>query len=454
MRRPARKLLILVLMMAMPLCLAGFSDPNTGSAAHAGQWIATERVVDDGAASIDRMTISGPPEAPRGAHRPLADLSNRAQGRASNLLQVPTYNWCFGSAPTAAAMIAAWHDRTAYAEIYTGPTNGGLMPMDNSVWPDWVDNNGDSRHQCPLSATHNGLAGRSVNGHVDDYWDFLDQAGPDPFRGNWPEHAWADCTGDFMKSNRWFQQRSLNLDGETAFYFFPNGPALHASDMDGHAVRFYDGGYGLKQFYESRGYTATLMYNQYILGYNGNVQGFTYNQFKTEIDADRPVLIHLEGHTVAGVGYDDSAGQLIYINDCWDHAVHTMTWGSDYAGMAQMGVTIIHLGLTTLVELVNFKAIASAGQVNVSWETATELDNAGFHLWRCETKDGDYKKINKELIPAQGGASWGATYAVTDDRVTTGQVYFYKLEDVNMAGDGTLHGPVSARVRPMGGRSD
>jgi hypothetical protein len=55
--------------------------------------------------------------------------------------------------------------------------------------------------------------------------------------------------------------------------------------------------------------------------------------------------------------------------------------------------------------------------------------------------------------PAQAGGSWGASYQVTDDRVAASRTYYYKLEDVNFAGNSTLHGPVSARVRAPGGTS-
>ncbi|MBL7148763.1 MAG: chitobiase/beta-hexosaminidase C-terminal domain-containing protein, partial [Candidatus Cloacimonetes bacterium] len=62
---------------------------------------------------------------------------------------------------------------------------------------------------------------------------------------------------------------------------------------------------------------------------NGNTIGFTYDQFKAEIDSGRPVLIQVEGHTMLGYGYDDSSS-LVYIHDTWDYSNHTMTWGGVY----------------------------------------------------------------------------------------------------------------------------
>jgi len=314
-----------------------------------------------------------------------------------------------------------------------------------------VDSHGNLRHQCPLSASHNGLDGRVINGHVDDFWEYYGQAGPDPYYGNWPVHAISDCTGDFMRTNRWIPWRGYNVDGATTFHTFPNGTPLTASQMESSSIRYYDGGYGLKMFYESRGYSVNTMYNQYISGYNGNLTGFTYTDYVDEINAGRPVMIHLAGHTMVGVGYDNNSSQLMYVNDCWDHSTHTMVWGGSYIGLIHAGVTIVQVELATLVELTSFTAKAASDGIRLEWETASELDNAGFNLWRCETKDGQYKKINKQLIPAQGGSSWGAEYQFIDSLVESGRTYFYKLEDVNFAGDSTLHGPVSAKVRPLGG---
>ena len=115
--------------------------------------------------------------------------------------------------------------------------------------------------------------------------------------------------------------------------------------METYGIHTQDGGYGVKLFYESRGYTVTDMFNQYILGYASPTLGFTYDQYKAEIDAGRPVMIHVEGHTMVGFGYDD-ATSLMYIHDTWDYSDHTMTWGGSYSGMQHYAVTIVQLAAT------------------------------------------------------------------------------------------------------------
>jgi hypothetical protein len=60
----------------------------------------------------------------------------------------------------------------------------------------------------------------------------------------------------------------------------------------------------MRLFAESRSYTVVTNFNQYIKGYASPTKGFTFADFVTEIDAGRPVLIQVEGHTMIGYGYD------------------------------------------------------------------------------------------------------------------------------------------------------
>ncbi len=253
------------------------------------------------------------------------------------LSDVPAFDWSYGCSATSAAMMAGYYDRHGYPNMYAGPTNGGMSPMDNSVW---------GSGECPLSATHMGLDGRLVRGHVDDYWVSYYDPGPDPFVTNgWPEHSPGDCTGDFMKTN---QAAFGNVDGSTIFYFWGTGSPFTSSGYP------EDGGYGLELFFESRGYVVEERYNQYIAEM-GLTYGFSFTQFQQEIDAGRPVLIQLDGHTVLGFGYNTS-GSVIYVHDTWDHSDHQMTWGGSYDGMFHYAVTVIRLAANNGLFLDGFES--------------------------------------------------------------------------------------------------
>jgi len=297
-----------------------------------------DRFIEDGK-SIDEVIVPGPPDPPEGFFREyVADhpVPNIAAG-TNTLSNVPAMTWVFGCSATSAAMMFGYYDNKGYADMYTGPANGGDFPMTNATWGTVVIN-GETRALCPLSATRNGLDGRTIRGHVDDYWVKYDSADPDPFIGQWTEHAYGGCTGDYMGTN---QSQWGNRDGGTSFWYYTNGSPLY--NYTAPAGR-RDGCYGMKLFVESRGYTvqANGNFNQYIKGYGSNpALGFTYVDFKAEIDAGRPVLIHLRGHTMLGYGYNDPS--TIYIRDTWDYLNHSMTWGGSYSDMQHVGVTVLRL---------------------------------------------------------------------------------------------------------------
>ena len=98
----------------------------------------------------------------------------------------------------------------------------------------------------------------------------------------------------------------------------------------------------------------------------------------------------------------------------------------------------------TAITLLYFTARGSIDAVTLAWKTATEIDNAGFNLYRASTVDDVYHKINPTLIPAQGDPASGASYTYIDANIVKGGSYYYKLEDVDFNGISTLHGPVLA----------
>ncbi len=96
------------------------------------------------------------------------------------------------------------------------------------------------------------------------------------------------------------------------------------------------------------------------------------------------------------------------------------------------------------VTLAGFDAQAQAGHVLVTWETVSELQNAGFNLYRTTTANPPAAANLLAFVPSQGpGSTQGFAYSHQDDAVTAGQTYWYWLEDVEFSGATTLHGPVS-----------
>jgi hypothetical protein len=85
------------------------------------------------------------------------------------------------------------------------------------------------------------------------------------------------------------------------------------------------------------------------------------------------------------------------------------------------------------------------GHIDITWTTSSEIDHAGFNLWRCEKANGLYTKLNSGLIEAEGGPTLSAEYTYSDNTARPGAAsYYYKLEDIDTRGVSTFHGPVSA----------
>ena len=80
--------------------------------------------------------------------------------------------------------------------------------------------------------------------------------------------------------------------------------------------------------------------------------------------------------------------------------------------------------------------------VIVEWTTESEVNQAGFNLYRSENQEGPYIKLNDALIPASLDPITGGSYVYTDTAVIGGATYYYKLEDVELDGTSTLHGPI------------
>jgi hypothetical protein len=99
---------------------------------------------------------------------------------------------------------------------------------------------------------------------------------------------------------------------------------------------------------------------------------------------------------------------------------------------------------STLITLKDFKAYARSNRVILAWATESETDNAGFNIYRSESENGQYTKINTSIIPAKGSSTQGAVYEFTDNNVQNRKTYYYKLEDIDLNGNSTMHSPKSA----------
>ncbi len=70
----------------------------------------------------------------------------------------------------------------------------------------------------------------------------------------------------------------------------------------------------------------------------------------------------------------------------------------------------------------------------VKWTTATELDNFGFDVYRSESADGPFERINPEVIEGAGTVDEPRSYRYVDDTIDPRKTYYYYVESISMSG--------------------
>ncbi len=99
----------------------------------------------------------------------------------------------------------------------------------------------------------------------------------------------------------------------------------------------------------------------------------------------------------------------------------------------------------TAILLASMTATGQADAVEVTWDTVSEVANAGFNLYRDISDAGPGVKLNEDLIPSQGsGSPEGYHYVYLDSAdLAPNTTYWYWLEDVSTSGVATRHEPIS-----------
>ena len=129
------------------------------------------------------------------------------------------------------------------------------------------------------------------------------------------------------------------------------------------------------------------------------------------------------------------------LNGAWIPAVNTerefkitikSTW---YGDEDDYGTPGNRPGMVLPVTLSSFRPTLEDGKVTVRWTTESELDNAGFNIYRSETRNGEYKQVNTEMIQGAGTTGERTAYKWVDQTAKPGVVYYYQIEDVSFAGE-------------------
>lgn len=88
-----------------------------------------------------------------------------------------------------------------------------------------------------------------------------------------------------------------------------------------------------------------------------------------------------------------------------------------------------------------------AAPVRVEWRTETEMNTAGFNLYRGESPEGPFDvKVNDNIIPPSSDSLTGGEYTYVDRAARWGVTYYYQLQEVEKTGQVNTFGPISVKA--------
>ena len=99
----------------------------------------------------------------------------------------------------------------------------------------------------------------------------------------------------------------------------------------------------------------------------------------------------------------------------------------------------------------HFRAEHTDAGVILNWTTESEVDNAGFYIYRSKTEDSEFKVVTPTMVQGAGTIGERNQYTWTDTTAKPNTVYYYRIEDVSHSGvreqlaTVRLRGLVSAR---------
>jgi hypothetical protein len=97
------------------------------------------------------------------------------------------------------------------------------------------------------------------------------------------------------------------------------------------------------------------------------------------------------------------------------------------------------------VEISRFDALPGDRLIILEWTTESEIDNKGFYIYRALSCNGEFSRVNEELIPGAGNSHMQIDYEYTDKDLENGTEYFYRLVSVTYGNAlSTYEGIVSA----------
>ena len=247
----------------------------------------------------------------------------------------------------------------------------------------------------------------------------------------------------------WTPATGMNQDVQDVCYAGSN--TLYAVGGDEKISKSIDGGFTWTEIYSGT-------FQSYLLGVN-----FLNPSFGVVGGDDAKVMITTDGGSSWTTSY---AGPYALYHGTYIRDMNTMfvagtpeqvykstdggsTWNSDFNGAnnialyrikftqngtgficGSQGMILRNTDYVLPVELTNFTAANSGGNVLLNWNSATETNNSGFNVER-ETGNSGWQKI--AFVPGSGTSTQEHSYKYTDKNLNSGE-YSYRLKQIDFDG--------------------
>ena len=301
------------------------------------------------------------------------------------ITDVPNYDWYAGCFGTGCGNLMGFWDRNGFADFYTGPTGGGVAPLNNF---------GANFGIRAMWASMAGMDGRPADkpGHMNDYYVAYESTQADPYVvAGRPEHE-PDCIGDFIGlSQRKWTNMNEECDGNIdaySFVFWDTNGLKRSNYMPTNEAGgpIPDIPSGLRRWSQWRGFDADVF--SQLTDFNSQVpagSGFSFADLKAEINAGYPLLLFLQSfdrnsksfsgmpkgnppiHGMLAYGYyDDGLSQLVYYRTSWatdpEFAFHRWESGNWEAFLPIRGV----MGFRPKPKITSLQR--ENGNITVGWD--------------------------------------------------------------------------------------
>lgn len=152
----------------------------------------------------------------------------------------------------------------------------------------------------------------------------------------------------------------------------------------------------------------------------------------------------------AGTGTFASAFGGLTANGTWEVWIKDDTGGAPAISMSRIRLAITTTtGSATVANVESFTAMPSMdGGAQLAWRTGFEVDNLGFNVYRDD--DGQRTMLNPSVIAGSAllvgpgtALTAGHSYVWWDTSAPVTPNTQYWLEDIDLSGQRTLHGPVA-----------